>query len=94
MADVTVSVTGQQAIVNPTTWNASNVNWGAGSWNTGGDLDQIFYRVGVIQHGVKLIGVMPITTIQVGVEISGDHKFGVVLLMLLLHQQVLVQLQT
>ena len=40
MADVTVSVTGQQAIVNPTTWNASNVNWGAGSWNTGGDLDQ------------------------------------------------------
>jgi hypothetical protein len=40
MADVTVLVTGQQAIVNPTTWNASNVNWGAGSWNVGGGLDQ------------------------------------------------------
>ena len=76
MADVTVSVTGQQAIVNPTTWNASNVNWGDGSWNVGGAVDQ------------------NITMIQVGVEITGDHKFGVVLLMLLLHQQVLVQLQT
>ena len=40
MADVTVSVTGQQAIVNPTTWNASNVNWGDGSWNIGGGVDQ------------------------------------------------------
>ena len=40
MADVTVSVTGQQAIVNPTTWNASNINWGDGSWNVGGAVDQ------------------------------------------------------
>ena len=28
MADVTVSVTGLQAIVNPTQWNAARMGWG------------------------------------------------------------------
>jgi hypothetical protein len=52
MADVTVSVTGQQAIVNPTTWNASNVNWGAGSWNTGGGFrSKYFTRLGSSSMG-------------------------------------------
>jgi len=40
MADVTVNVTGLQAIVNPTTWNASRIGWGQGSWNQGGSVDQ------------------------------------------------------
>ncbi|MEE3255568.1 MAG: hypothetical protein VX199_07710, partial [Chloroflexota bacterium] len=36
MADITVSVTGVQAIVNPTRWNAQNTPYGEGAWNTGG----------------------------------------------------------
>jgi hypothetical protein len=40
MADVTVNVTGLQAIVNPTVWNASRINWGEGTWNVGGSVDQ------------------------------------------------------
>ena len=40
MADVTVSVTGLQAIVNPTTWNASRMGWGQGMYNTGGYVDE------------------------------------------------------
>jgi len=39
MADVTVSVTGLQAIVNPSSWG-KNALWGQGTWNTGGDVDQ------------------------------------------------------
>ena len=53
MADVTVSVTGQQAIVNPTTWNASNVNWGDGSWNVGGAVDQNITRLGSSSMGTS-----------------------------------------
>ena len=40
MADVTVSVTGLQAIVNPTEWNASRMGWGQGMYNTGGYVDE------------------------------------------------------
>lgn len=39
MANVTVSVTGLQAIVNPSSWG-KNALWGQGAWNTGGDVDQ------------------------------------------------------
>ena len=40
MADVTVSVTGLQAIVNPTQWNAARMGWGQGAYNTGGYVDE------------------------------------------------------
>ena len=36
MADITVSVTGVKAIVNATRWNAQNIPYGEGAWNTGG----------------------------------------------------------
>ena len=40
MADVTVSVTGLQAIVNPTKWNAARMGWGQGTYNIGGYVDE------------------------------------------------------
>ena len=39
MANVTVSVTGLQAIFNPSSWG-TNALWGQGTWNRGGDVDQ------------------------------------------------------
>ena len=40
MADITVSVTGVEAIVNETRWNAQNIPWGEGAWDTGGFTSQ------------------------------------------------------
>jgi hypothetical protein len=54
MADVTVNVTGLQAIVNPTVWNASRLTWGEGTWNVGGSVDQnILQGWGRVNLGVQ-----------------------------------------
>ena len=93
MADVTVSVTGLQAIVNPTEWNASRMGWGQGMYNTGGYVDENILQGWGHVAWAKLIGVILITTITFGGVIHGALKFGVVHITLQLFQLVLQQQQ-
>ena len=57
MADITVSVTGVEAIVNETRWNAQNIPWGEGAWDTGGFTSQRCYSgLGPLSLGPSQLG--------------------------------------